>query len=144
MKRETRETKLFKVAMAVMAYCVQKEKEDEHYYVDVFGNWTRDGEFTQLANRVFKKLRGRKYDEVLIAELTQKVLDTEDVKKLPMPKKMEEEDIIWKGVTCGDFIGYPTLANLATAHNAIQEFEENMEYGYLSEVFDAHPEWCAA
>lgn len=138
---KNKESYLFKVAMAVMAYCVKKEEEDEHYYVEVFGNWCRDMEFTALAYRVYQKLRGREFDEALIARLTQKILDTEDVEKLPHPNNSNDEATICHGVTCGDFLGYPTLSNLVTAHNAIQEFEENMEYHYLAEVFDAHPEW---
>jgi hypothetical protein len=141
--KKDKETTLFEVGMAVMAYCVKKEK-DEKYYLEKFANWCRDNEYTRLAYRVYGKLRGRDIDEVLIAKITQKVLNTEDVNKLPMPKASRDESAIWYGVTCGDFLGYPTISALVTAHNAIQEFEENLTYNYLSEVFDAHPEWCAA
>ncbi len=141
--KKDKETTLFEVGMAVMAYCVQKEKNTE-YYLEKLANWCRDNEYTRLAYRVYGKLRGRDADEDLIAELTQKVLDSEDVEKLPMPKASRDENAIWHGVTCGDFLGYPTDENLALAHKAIQEFEENLTYNYLSEVFNAHPEWCAA
>ena len=58
-----------------------------------------------------------------------------------MPKNSDDESDCWLGVTCGQFLGYPTKDNEEIIEKALLEFSEDLEVGYLSEIFERHPEW---
>ncbi len=131
--------KLFDTSMMVMAYCLEKAASDNSFRDDI-KDWCRDKEFTALAFRVYENLCcGHTLCSVKV--LTDSILEDEVVSNLPMPKNSDDESDCWLGVTCGQFLGYPTKDNEEIVEKALSEFSEDLEVGYLSEIFERHPEW---
>ena len=132
---------MFSTAMAVMAACMKRASEDLQFKERI-ADWDRDVEFSALAFRVYGMLVGGKYSESLVREHTLAVLDGEDIKRLPAPQDNDDSDC-WLGVTCGEYLGYPTQNNFEIVEKALSEFANDLSVGYLSDIFDRHPEWIS-
>ncbi len=134
--RENKE--LFSVAMAVMAFCEEKSAVDNSFD-ERTKDWCRDIEYTGLAYAVYKGLEDKNYNENAIKAYTNDLLETSE--KYPLPEDPNAESDCWLGITCGEYLGYPTEEKLQVVEKALQEFADDEELGYLSEVFECHPEW---
>ena len=132
---------LFKTAMAVMAACNEKRKTDKDFNKRS-EDWCRDAEYSALAYHVYGMLDGKKYSKNAARACTLDILDDEDedIEKYPAPQG-NDDFISWHGITCGDYLGYPTANNILIAKKCLEEFEKDTEVGYLGEIFRRHPEW---
>ncbi len=144
MSSYTENRNLFKTAMAVMAVCNENRKVDWDFRIKT-EDWCRDEEYSALAYHVYGMLNKKKYSEDSVREYTQDILDNEfeDIKGYPLPQG-DDDFIAWHGVTCGDYLGYPTAENIEIVKKCLKEFDEDTEVGYLGEIIRRHPEWIPA
>ena len=129
--------KLFDTAMAVMAYCKERSNTDIDFARRI-EDWCRDVEFTKIAYKVYQ---GCPSNMEYLKGFTQEVIDYFDILKLPMPESDSDESDCWLGVTCGEYLGYPDKLNERIVEKALQEFADDVNVGYLGEIFSRHPEW---
>lgn len=129
--------KLFDTARVVMTYCNLRAENDENF-AEKIKDWYRDKEFTALAYKVYNECPRNRQE---IIDRTREILDNYDVTCLPMPKNDSDESDCWLGTTCGDYFGYPSENDESIIEQALQEFADDPDVGYLGEIFRRHPEW---
>lgn len=136
---------LFQTAMVVLVRC----KEN---FSSKTGEWDRDVQFSQLSNYIYQKVCNLSFEPECIQEtvniINQEVdsfMDTyDDIDNsldLPYPDDASEQDC-WFGTIAGDYFGIPTQETMDKIDIAIKDFNENMEFGSLADVFEEkHPDW---
>ncbi len=127
---------LFKIAMATMARIKEMQKENSEIK-ELTEEWCRDVEFSAVAYAVAKQLDDIKYDEQAIDRII-----TIELLKSELPAPADECDFdCWYGIVSGDYFGRPQRDNLMTLKEAFKEYAKDTSVGYLSQIFDRHPEW---
>ncbi len=135
-----RNEKLFYTSMAVMAYCKEREKKDKKFK-KATKEWFRDVEYAQLSYKVYRVLGNEPYSKEKIITTTEDIVNTQlaDVRFFAEPQEYDQYDA-WHGVTCGQYLGYPSKSSLEKVKKVFTEFPTYEDYE-LNLILRNHPWW---
>lgn len=112
-------------------------------YEEITRYWTASGECLSVTTEVYKRAESKLFG-LLIEEILEEVMNSDTSSLEPAdkldPSKYTAEEVelaegLYYGFISGEQLGFPTAENLAKASRAMKIFSENMEYGYLQEVY---------